>query len=278
MVTTMNTAELYFYNSAELLECPIWDKNRNILWMIEIRKNRIFALSPSDHSCKTYTMPSLVGWIALREDGNLYAALKDGIYIFCPENSALEFVAHPENDMRFRYNDGHIDPEGRILVGTKGDKDKMEGQSGLYQSRGKEWKKIISGTTTSNGMGFSPDLETFYFADTPSKNVYSYKYDHSTGDLSDEKIFATLTDGGMPDGMCVLSDGRLCVAEWNGGKVAIFTPDGKICDTIELPVTNVTSCCAVEDKLYITTAKNPEKDEFAAGGLFTADIPKMNND
>ncbi len=272
----MKNAELYFYNSADLLECPIWDKKRNLIWMIEIRKNRIFALSPEDHSCKTYTMPSLVGWIALLDSGKLYAALKDGIYIFDPEDQSLEFIGHPEPDMRFRYNDGYIDPEGRILIGTKGDKDKMEGLGGLYQCRNGEWRKLISGTTTANGMGFSPDLKTFYFIDTPSKNIYSYDYDHSNGDVCNERIFATLTDGGMPDGMCVLPDGRICAAEYNGGKVAIFTPDGNLSDFIELPVTNVTSCCAAKNKLFITTAKHPDKIEPMAGGLFVAEFPKLN--
>ncbi len=268
----MKNAELYYFNSAELLECPLWDEIRNLIWMIEIRKNRIFAVSPEDHSCKTYTMPSLVGWIALRDDGTLYAALKDGIYIFDPDSVRLEFIAHPEPDMRFRYNDGHIDPEGRILVGTKGDSETMEGQGGLYQCRGKEWRKLIHGTTTANGMGFSPDLSTFYFIDTPSKNIYAYSYDHATGDVSDERIFATLTDGGMPDGMCVFPDGRICVAEWNGGKAAIFSPDGSLDELIMLPVTNVTSCCLANDHLFITTAKHKEKYEPTAGGLFTVKV------
>ena len=268
----MKQAELYYYNSAELLECPLWDEKRRLIWMIEIRKNRIFAVSPDDHSCRTFTMPSLVGWIALRTDGTLYAALKDGIYIFDPDSVRLEFIAHPEPDGRFRYNDGHIDPEGRILVGTKGDIERMEGQGGLYQCRGGEWKMIVKGTTTANGMGFSPDLATFYFIDTPSKNIYAYSYDHATGDVSDERIFAHLEDGGMPDGMCVLDDGRICAAEWNGGKVAIFTPDGKLDDVIPLPVTNVTSCCVAGNKLFITTAKCKDKDEPMAGGLFVAEL------
>ena len=268
----MKTAELYYYNSAELLECPLWDAKRRLIWMIEIRKNRIFAVSPDDHSCRTYTMPSLVGWIALRPDGTLYAALKDGIYIFDPSTGALDFVAHPEPDPRFRYNDGYVDPEGRILVGTKGDTERMEGQSGLYQRTESGWRKLITGTTTSNGMGFSPDLSTFYFIDTPSKNVYAYDYDHSTGDVSSERIFVTLTDGGMPDGMCVLADGRLCVAEWNGGKVSIFYPDGSLCDEILVPVTNVSSCCEAEGRLYITTAVAKDKPELTAGGLFVAEL------
>lgn len=263
----MKSAELFYYNSAELLECPLYDEKRNLLWMIEIRKNRIFAVSFEDHSCRTFTMPSLVGWIALREDGTLYAALKDGIYIFDPDSVRLEFIGHPEPDASFRYNDGHIDPEGRILVGTKGDADPMTGKGGLYQKRGSEWRKLITGTTTANGMGFSPDLKTFYFIDTPSGNIYAYSYDHATGDVTDERIFASMSVG-FPDGMCVFPDGRIAVAAWNGGRVVIYNPDGSINEVIGLPVTNVTSCCLAKGELFITTAKNKEISEPTAGGLF----------
>lgn len=268
----MKTASLYYYNSAALLESPLWDEKRQLLWMIEIRKNRIFAVSPSDHSCKTYTMPSLVGWIALRPDGTLYAALKDGIYIFDPDNIKLEFVAHPEADPKFRYNDGHIDPSGRILVGTKGDAENLEGQCGLWQSRNGEWRFIISDATIANGMGFSPDLSTFYFIDTPSKNIYAYDYDHESGDISNKRIFASTVGEGMPDGMCVHPDGRIFVAEYKGSRVSVFTKNGYPLEPIELPVTNVTSCCLAGNRLFITTAKCPEKDEPTAGGLFVAEI------
>jgi len=268
----MKNAELFYYNSAALLECPLWDAKRGLLWMIEIRKNRIFAVSPEDHSCKTYTMPSIVGWIALKPDGNLYVALKDGIYTFDVPNEVLTFIAQPEPDLRFRYNDGHVDPEGRILVGTKGDIERMAGQGGLFQQTENGWREIVKGTTTANGMGFSPDKKTFYFIDTPSKNVYAYDYDHATGDISNERIFITLTDGGLPDGMCVLDDGRVCVAEFYGGEVTVYQPDGTLCDSVKLPVTNVTSVCYAEGKLYITTAKHATNVEPTAGGLFVCEI------
>lgn len=269
-------AELFYYNSAVLLENPCYDEKRNVVWAIEIRKGRIFAISPEDHSCGTYTMPSLVGWIALMPDGRLAAALKDGVYAFDPDNGELTLIAHPETDTRFRYNDGCIDPEGRILVGTKGDSEPMTGMSGCFSiSPGGTSKKIITGATTANGMGFSPDGKVFYFIDTPSANIYAYDYDHATGDVSERRVFHTVTDGGLPDGMCVLSDGRICVAECDGGgRVCVYSPDGKIMDTIFLPVKDVTACCVHGNTMYITTAKakKPRPDEPTAGGMYICEI------
>lgn len=271
----MKTAELFYYNSAALLENPCYDEKRRVVWAIEIRKGRIFAISPEDHSCKTYTMPTLVGWIALMKDGNLIAALKDGIYRFSPESGSLSLIAHPEKDSRFRYNDGCIDAEGRILVGTKGDAEPTLGLAGCWSISPEGSRKIIDGATVANGMGFSPDRETFYFVDTPSKNIYSYKYDHKTGNVGERRVFASVDGKGAPDGLCVLPDGRICVAECDGGgKVDIFAPDGTIDETIILPVGDVTACCAHGGTLYITTAKskNPRPDEPTAGGLFVCGL------
>lgn len=269
-------AELFYYNSAALLENPCYDEKRNVVWAIEIRNGRIFAISPEDHSCRTYTMPSLVGWISLMPDGRLAAALKDGVYAFDPDNGELTLIAHPETDTRFRYNDGCIDPEGRILIGTKGDSEPMTGMSGFFSiSTDGAAKKIITGATTANGMGFSPDGKVFYFIDTPSKNIYAYDYDHVTGDVGACRVFHTVTDGGLPDGMCVLPDGRICVAECDGGgRVCVYSPDGQITDTIFLPVKDVTACCVHRNTMYITTAKakKPRPDEPTAGGMYICEI------
>ena len=146
---------------------------------------------------------------------------------------------------------------------------------GFSISPGGTLKKIITGATTANGMGFSPDGKVFYFIDTPSANIYAYDYDHATGDVSERRVFHTVTDGGLPDGMCVLSDGRICVAECDGGgRVCVYSPDGNIMDTIFLPVKDVTACCVHGTTMYITTAKakKPRPDEPTAGGMYICEI------
>ena len=66
-----------------------------------------------------------------------------------------------------------------------------------------------------------------------------------------------------------LTDEQLIAALKNSGD-----PDGKIMDTIFLPVKDVTACCVHGNTLYITTAKakKPRPDEPTAGGMYICEI------
>ena len=60
------------------------------------------------------------------------------------------------------------------------------------------------------------------------------------------------------------------VALWGGGAVHRYSPDGALEERLELPVTNVTSCCfGGRDlgTLYVTTAARGAAGEPLAGAL-----------
>jgi sugar lactone lactonase YvrE len=62
---------------------------------------------------------------------------------------------------------------------------------------------------------------------------------------------------GAPDGMTIDVDGCIWVALWGGQAVHRYTPDGELDTIIDVPVTNVTSCCfggTDMATLFITTA------------------------
>ena len=59
-----------------------------------------------------------------------------------------------------------------------------------------------------NGLAFSPDGRTMYWADTHRDTVWAYDYDVDTGEATNERVFldfATLP--GRPDGACVDDEG-----------------------------------------------------------------------
>jgi sugar lactone lactonase YvrE len=118
-----------------------------------------------------------------------------------------------------------------------------------------------------------------YFADTPTKVIRAFDYDPDTGDLSGERTFTVVQGPGSPDGSTVDADGCLWNAEWGGGRVVRYTPDGRVDRAVILPCAQVT-CCAFGgarlDRLFITTARTGLDAEALArephaGALFAID-------
>jgi L-arabinonolactonase len=98
-----------------------------------------------------------------------------------------------------------------------------------------------------------------YFADSPRRTIRAWDYDPATGDIADERIFARLPEAaGTPDGSTVDSQGFLWNAQFGGGKVVCYAPDGSVEREIALPVTRPT-CCAFGGAdlktLYVTSGR-----------------------
>ncbi len=270
----MDTPQLIFYNGAELLEGPCYDKENNLLYFVSIKQNTVFCLDLETTRIKSFSTDGAVGCAMIR-DGKLISAEKGGIYSLDLKTDEKQLITHFCTDPKFRYNDGKLDPKGRLFVGTMGDGERQPEKCGLYRVDGDTSVEVVSGTTISNGLGWTKDGKTMYFIDTPSHNVYEFDYDLKTGNLSNKKVALEVNDG-SPDGMCVDIDDTVFIAHWGGSKVSHWNlKTGEKLGEISLPVTNV-SCCTVGgenmDTLFITTAQSPDIYEPLAGGLFAVKI------
>ena len=265
--------ELVFYAGSTLLEGPHWDAQNNLIYCVSIEDNMIYAIDPETGEVGTYLTEGPVGCAVLDQKGMILEAEKSGIFRIDPRTKEKQLVAKAHDDERMRYNDGKLDPKGRLLVGTMGYDETYEGESALYAiEKDGTVRTVLDGLTLANGMGWSPDGKTLYFIDTPTKKVGSYAYDPETGEAIFEKYVIEITDGSNPDGMCVDMEGMIWVAQYGGEKVCRWDPEsgGKL-EEIRMPVKNVTSCCLGGENLeylYITTAKDGETQEALAGGLF----------
>jgi sugar lactone lactonase YvrE len=100
---------------------------------------------------------------------------------------------------------------------------------------------VRTGIGVSNGLAFSPDGATMYFADTPRETVWSYDYDATTGDARNERVFVDFSElPGRPDGACVDEDGGYWIACVGGWAVLRITPAGVVDRRIDLPVARPT--------------------------------------
>jgi sugar lactone lactonase YvrE len=98
-----------------------------------------------------------------------------------------------------------------------------------------------------------------FYADSANRTIDAFDFDPESGRIANRRAgFEVSAKMGAADGMTIDVDGNLWVAFWGGWCVAQIDPvDGRVCQKIELPVSNVSSCTFGGnqlDELYITTA------------------------
>lgn len=124
----------------------------------------------------------------------------------------------------------------------------------------------------ANGLAWSPDSRTMYFADTRAATIWAFDFDLQDAGLSSKRVFAQFSEG-RPDGATVDSEGFYWSAMYGSGCVIRLSPDGELDRKIELPVSQPTMCAfgdADYATLYITTAAHgiSREREPHAGAIF----------
>jgi sugar lactone lactonase YvrE len=271
-------AECVAAGSDLLGECPLWDERAQALWWVDILAPALKQLDPSSGAVKENRLPEPMGSFAFREQGGLVAAMKSGLFLLDSAYASVERVASPEEDRPGnRFNDGRCDRAGRFWAGTMNDTGRSP-DGALYRlSADRSCTRMRSGVIVPNGLAWSPDGRTMYFADSVRDLIWSFDYDPASGTPSNERVFADCAPNpGYPDGACMDAEGCLWSCEYAGWRVARYTPSGRIDRVIGLPVQFPTCCCfggADFDVLYITSAsKDVAADKRTkqplAGSLF----------
>jgi sugar lactone lactonase YvrE len=179
-----------------------------------------------------------------------------------------------------RFNDAKCDPDGRAWAGTLA-ADMAPGTGTLYRlDPGPVATPVLVGLTVSNGLGWSPDARTMWFADSADRRVRGFDYERRSGTLGPDRQGLDLgSAAGKADGLCVDDEGCVWVALWDGASVHRYTPHGRLDSIVRVPASRVTSCAfggSGGSTLFITTAR-AELDEATlqgqplAGGLFVVE-------
>ena len=240
----------------KLGEGPVWNPDEQALYWVDIEKGCVHRLYPKTGRHDVFDVGLPVGALGFRASGGLVMATRDGFAFWDPETQALRFIADPEPDRPgARFNDGAVDRQGRFWAGTMG----QGPTSSLYRlDPDGSVRKMESGITISNGIGWSPDDRTMYFTDSPLRVIYAYDFDPATGAIENRRPFVhTPEEEGVPDGLTVDSEGFIWSARWGGWKVTRYDPTGRVERQIRLPVQCPTSCTfggPQLDELYVTSA------------------------
>lgn len=285
------TARLVLDAQATLGECPVWSAREQCLYWIDIAGKAIHRFNPVTGENQRWPTPTEPGCLALAQNGGLIAALRDGFYRFTPSTGTLAKIAEaPYDTSTMRFNDGRCDAQGRFWAGAMFEPrtaelaamwclDNGRVREGWGPSRG-------LGVKVSNGLAFARDGNSAYQSDTPNHVIYRFEFNATNGTVGKRELFARVPDdrqspgyGGRPDGAAVDSEGCYWSAQYEGGRVLRFSPDGEVIGTLRVPARRPTMIAfggPALTTLYVTSAREgaspAELAEFPqSGGLFACE-------
>jgi sugar lactone lactonase YvrE len=275
-------AELASDTQHELAEGPRWDDSTGTASWVDIAEGYVFTGVLDGELLQVTSrldFRNTVGAAVPASDGGYLVAAHDRLVAVAPDGSRRSSEQVVDRGADLRLNDAAVDPAGRLLVGSLATDHRL-GAAALFRLEAAGTCTVVrDGLNLANGIGWSPDGSRLYLADSVPGVVWSASYDIDNGEAHSWTPLVTELNG-LPDGLCVDTEGRLWVALWNGAQVACFAPTGELVHTVTLPVPHVTAVAFVgpaRDRLLITSARD-ELDSTAratyplSGRLFLADV------
>lgn len=268
--------------ACELGESPCWLPDERLLLWVDIPGQALHEWRPADGRHRQWALASEPGCVAPLPGGALLLAARDGLWRFDREaddgRGGRERLAPPPYDPAAqRFNDGKCDPQGRLWVATICD-DRSRTDGALYRFAGGRLDRMAGGITVGNGLAWSPDGRTLYWSDTAAHRIFAVDFDGHDGSLSRRRDWASFDGkpadgrldgyGGRPDGAAVDAEGAYWVAMFEGQRLLRLAPDGRLLQSVALPVRCPTMPCFGGDDLrtlFVTTARKQRPvDELAA--------------
>lgn len=264
----------------QLGEGVVWNDRAGRLSWVDIANGVLHEWEPGSDRERTLEFPGELGAAVPRASGGYVLALGHELLLLDPDGATERVATIEPNLDDNRLNDCRCDPSGRLWVGTMS-KRRDPGGAGLYRLDPKlRLTTELSGTTLSNGLGWSPDADLMYFIDSVTQRIDAFEYELAAGEIGARRAFVAINPAdGLPDGLCVDAEGGVWVALFGGGAVHRYSPTGKLDAIFKFPVTN-TTCPAFGGPdlktLYVTSTRHRLSREALAaqplaGSLFQLD-------
>ena len=295
-------------------ESPFWHPLEKMLYWVDIPGKKLLRTQPVLHVGEVsivdvWHLPQEPGCIAPAKRGGLVIALRDGIYRAQVWGAELQKIASVRYDTaNIRFNDGKCDTLGRLWAGTMYEP-RTQRLAELYciDARGTVDAKTAARITVmqndailANGLAWSPDDRTMYWADTVDHVIHAWDWESATGVMTNKRVFHQFAGkpeswksdlalasqyGGRPDGCAVDVQGNYYTAMFEGQRLLKFAPSGELLADIPTPSRcNTMPCFGGDDMqtLFLTTASyNRSAQELAAfpqsGHVFAmrVDVPGL---
>lgn len=256
-------------------ESPFWHPQEQTLYWVDIPGKKVLRANVYMGTVQAWDMPTEPGCIAPAVGGGLVIALRHGVFRASEWGKGLQAITTlPYDTHSVRANDGKCDALGRFWVGTI-DEPKASRAAELFSIDCRSGNPVVErkagDALTANGLAWSPDNRTLYWADTPNHVLHAWDFDVEANALTGHRVhrqFASKPAGwtfedtsyqGRPDGAAVDRLGNYWVSMFEGRRICQFAPDGTLLQELETPAQCPTMpCFGGEDfkTLYVTTARH----------------------
>ncbi|KAI4889783.1 hypothetical protein NFI96_030810 [Prochilodus magdalenae] len=249
----------------EIGEGPVWEEKDATLLYVDITGKKLSRWNSLTNQIESMPTENCVGCAVPRKSGGYVIGEGTRFAAVDWQKRSITTIAEVDKDKsNTRFNDGKVDPAGRLFAGTMGLEDypgNLERKQGSLYTLHADHSvvKHFGQVDISNGLEWSLDHRFFYYIDSLGYKVEVFDYDIQTGGISNRRTLYQLEkDECIPDGMCIDIEGKLWMACFSGGRVLRIDPEtGTRLQTVKFPVVNTTSCCfggKDYSDLYVTSA------------------------
>jgi len=245
-------------------ESPVWDAVHGVLYWADCGGLRFYRYDARADRAELLHGGLEINGFRRNRSGGFAIVNNSGIWVWPGPGSDPQLIASDAGGQRCRMNDCAADARGRLLSGSWFYDPAGEYPLGCLMRVDPDGGVTVldDGYCLSNGLAFSPDGRRLYVTDSARRVIYEYDYDPSSGAATNRRVRVTVPgDEGLPDGLRVDASGFLWSAQWYGGCVVRYDPDGKPERRISVPAKQV-SCITFGggnlSTLFITTAGQSE--------------------
>lgn len=268
---------------AQIAESPTWSAAEQALYWMDVKAPALYRFDPVSGMNREWKLPDEIGCFALyANEAAALVALRCGLFRLELGSGALTRLTEPPFDPAiYRFNEGGCDPRGRFWLGVMYEPKDAKGTPVpsplLRYTQAEGLVPQADAAATPNGLAWSPDGRTMYFAHTKQHAIFRFDFDLETGRIANQRLFATVPENvGVPDGAAMDEEGCYWSAIHGGSRLIRFTPDGAVDREVKLPVSLPTMPAfggPDMDVLYFTSASAGlgllhKATEPHAGGLF----------
>lgn len=244
---------------ALLGEHPVWSHALDGVVWVDIDAGEVRLHRPQVGTTVLHRATGPVGAALPEPDGTLLVAGADGLVRLDPLAATTTPLA-PAPPAGLRFNDAGLAPDGVVWAGVLPLVDPPAGERPTgYVERIDPADGLVHPALTTmgcpNGIVWTPDGGTVLVCESDTRAIAAATY--ADGRATGWHVVQRFTGAthAVPDGLDLLSDGRLWVAFWGLGAAVLLSPDGAPELVVRTPDERTTSMCTGPDgTLWVTTA------------------------